>query len=564
MIEKYDFSQFMCHAHAMSEANGKRPACKDQNHMLRFWERAKSQYLYDLLGHQLVVSKPISFDKGTEQLSLDMYHMLNDHRTFESKLFELLNDCLHPIYGGWGRPDNGDAQFINEVQSMFNERHLIEGRISQNCSATVMGHQIILTQGQKSMRALGRIAGLLGMTDEFERFRIAHSQVLNQKRIFGTLNLSIHPLDYATASDNEAGWSSCMSWKESGCYRLGTVEMMNSPMVICAYLSSDHPMHDVGGDVWNSKKWRAWIIVDKRVVMVNKQYPYHNDNIAMSALNWVLELAKDNLGWHYLPPEVDFDYTRHGFTFETNFMYNDVCEGHCGALGLDAYGDDINFSGVAQCMWCGDEIEFTSGDDAGTLCCPACMDTAECVCCENTLYHDDSQYFGPDGDGPYCWDCYSDRYQECDKCNSTVEVDSLITIAYDMNPDLMAKLVNQEGEKSAIHKEIKRFGWVGNRAIQSYDVYHHNALRICTHCLNEVGLNRSDLIYDVTKYGDWQSHWFQAEAVLDPTKVTYEQFYELCKPYRKYEDTDGSFERVWRTLYNDFRVTMIEKGYTDI
>ena len=74
--------------------------------------------------------------------------------------------------------------------------------------------------------------------DEWEEIRLAHSQIFNTNKMTGTLCLSIHPLDYATASDNDNGWSSCMSWRDDGCYRMGTVEMMNSPMVICAYFAS--------------------------------------------------------------------------------------------------------------------------------------------------------------------------------------------------------------------------------------------------------------------------------------------------------------------------------------
>ena len=48
---------------------------------------------------------------------------------------------------------------------------------------------------------------------------------------------------------------------DEGSYRLGTVEMMNSPMVICAYLSGKNQMDINGVYEWNSKKWRAWAIV---------------------------------------------------------------------------------------------------------------------------------------------------------------------------------------------------------------------------------------------------------------------------------------------------------------
>ena len=76
------------------------------------------------------------------------------------------------------------------------------------------------------MRVLSKIATAYNLPG-FEDFRIAQSLVTNQANLKGYITLSIHPLDYMTMSDNNCGWDSCMSWQEEGCYRQGTVEMMN-------------------------------------------------------------------------------------------------------------------------------------------------------------------------------------------------------------------------------------------------------------------------------------------------------------------------------------------------
>ena len=81
--------------------------------------------------------------------------------------------------------------------------------------------------------------------DGCEEFRIKHSQILNQKELVGNINLSIHPMDFWTLSDNDCGWSSCMSWMENDCY------------------------------------------------------PYNNMSLTETVLKWIKELAKTNMNWEY-------------------------------------------------------------------------------------------------------------------------------------------------------------------------------------------------------------------------------------------------------------------------
>lgn len=113
------------------------------------------------------------------------------------------------------------------------------------------------------MKALKQLNGILHFMDddEFEEFRICQSMCTNTTALEGKLCLSIHPLDYMTMSDNACDWSSCMSWQEDGCYRMGTVEMMNSPCVIVAYLESSHPMYFSREATWNSKNGAPSILL---------------------------------------------------------------------------------------------------------------------------------------------------------------------------------------------------------------------------------------------------------------------------------------------------------------
>ena len=97
-----------------------------------------------------------------------------------------------------------------------------------------------------------------------DKMRNEISEVTNQNVKKASFVLSIHPLDFMTMSDNNNGWQSCMSWQDEGCYCMGTVEMMNSPYVVVAYLKAKNDMpigSHYSGYTWNNKKWRELFII---------------------------------------------------------------------------------------------------------------------------------------------------------------------------------------------------------------------------------------------------------------------------------------------------------------
>ena len=89
-------------------------------------------------------------------------------------------------------------------------------------------------------------------------------------------------------SDNNEDWESCMSWTQGGEYRVGTIEMMNSPYVIVAYLKSHHNLE--WADNWNSKKWRELYICSNDFVRSITGYPYKDEKITKLVLEKIREL----------------------------------------------------------------------------------------------------------------------------------------------------------------------------------------------------------------------------------------------------------------------------------
>lgn len=490
LLEKYDMSQFDAHRIDVEPGETNNPA--DIKYILRFWDINKSKYLYKLLGNQLIVSKPVSFTKNTDEIYGDVANLTNKYRDFMRAVYHGLCNALNVNdYDYNSENGNVESSFVHVIRYSISTDGIFSERISINpyikttygnsLTVFINGNRITISEGQKVMKALGNICRAIGMSDEYEEFRIAHSMIYNQKNVRGNLCLSIHPLDYATASDNNNNWNSCMSWFDKGCYRLGTIEMMNSPMVICAYLTGNNEMDDVGGDKWNSKKWRTWIMIDETAVFVNKQYPYENTELADIAANWVCDLAKENLGWSFGKP---YKQNIHDFSiaYTTNFMYNDtVCFDDTIVAVSNKYNEfiskEVNYSGPANCMWCGEEIE--PGDiEADTLICAKCQGSISCVSCGDVL-DEDYVYWGPD-DSPYCSYCYEDLFRNCSCCDESVLKDELTKITLPSNHSLYHNLILDYDHIGYIQQFfcddcLKALGLSKNNTLISDDLYSNNS-----------------------------------------------------------------------------------------
>lgn len=404
--------------------NSSRSASAD--HLLRIWDEAKSAYLYRMLGDQFVISKPIEFIKDVEELESDLDEALYSYNADEDVL-TFINDFRDKVLANIEKVYNWDLYDSIRVliSSWALAKNIYEGKTCE--LITPSGKSIKIQNGAKITRMLGKIAAEYELR-YFEKFRIVHSQVLNQKKLKGTLCLSIHPLDYMTMSDNASGWSSCMSWEENGCYRQGTVEMMNSPMVVVAYLrgSEDMAMPGVNEDGkwgcrWVNKKWRQLFIITPELITNVKAYPYRNDYLTYEVLKWLKSLAeKANIG-EYTKDIIQYGVCSKFIVKElnnrvcyispaTNRMYNDFSSNQFAYIGKSIPEGNylFSYSGKSECMACGSTCcEF---DSEGMLAGDCCESTYYCECCEGRYYNADDFI---EVDGMYiCPNCYDDHCYE--------------------------------------------------------------------------------------------------------------------------------------------------------
>lgn len=373
---------------------------KPVEEILKPWQKAKKEYLYDLFGRNFIISQNVKVEKPQDLLLSEMKQFL-----YTTKADRFLMALARKI--------KNDAAF-EEISSPHN---LTQNRIQKEIDVTCPDGKVLrYAAGTRTIKIIRKLAESFAVPG-YEEFQTGHSAILNQKTLSGELCLSIHPLDYMTMSDNDSNWSSCMSWKRIGGYRSGTIEMMNSPCVIVAYLRGEHDMHAAGPYTWNNKKWRSLFVVTPDFITSVKGYPYQNDELNQIVIEWLAQLGRENLGWDISDKVYPYE---HNTTFMVNnhsvklrfrtfeWMYNDFgsIEHHQCALPQSLDEDlsiDFYYGGTANCMCCGGFLEV---DEEENLCCLSCEPTTICAHCDARIYDTDDA-FCLEGDY-FCDDCFAE------------------------------------------------------------------------------------------------------------------------------------------------------------
>lgn len=387
------------------------------------WATAKSKALLKAFDNQLILKKKFNYDMVRGEIFEEMSKMTfyPYENVMIEKFFSQFRLFLYKL----------DVSIQYSTAELVSAKTLTDNKYQGPdfiipAEYTINNKSIKIHQGCKPFKALKKIAQNCGLSEEaLEEVRLEHSRILNQKTVSGVLCLSIHPLDYMTMSDNDEGWDSCMSWKKNGDYRAGTVEMMNSPYVIVAYIESDNKKLKIGNDfVWNSKKWRQLIMVTPELILGNKQYPYTNHFIEEAVLKWVKELFEkipeyqgfsDTISRIRNEEDCYYDDVNKFICFELYFnaMYNDIYDDRAGILNIDYFQHnhhyDKNYSGIRNCMWCGEEITNLNANETSDVCCCHCLEEHICDYCYKLIYGDENVV--KRNHAVMCLNCYSRRME---------------------------------------------------------------------------------------------------------------------------------------------------------
>ena len=389
------------------------------DYILREWNKSK-QTLFNIFSEKLMLEKEIQVEDGDNKKIREINNYLNstnpgtDFINSVRKLFTFNGTYFEDTYATYNLTQ-AKQLFTNRVAKEFSYRNK-DGKI------------VKVPEGAKVMRVLQKIAKEFDLPD-FEIFRNHISRITEIRKSKIKFTLSIHPLDYMTMSDNANGWESCMNWTQGpGSYRAGTIEMMNSPVVVVAYITTK-PYYPANTSIeWTSKSWRELIIVHPNTICSVKSYPYYNIAFDKALVNWLADLVEEKTEWRYnrKKPQENLEscsdikawqdkedkdnyFLLH---FETNEMYNDF--GNTDNYGIFSinppdnkyHTSTINYSGLMTCMCCGENGYWS--DDTETVICEDCEPSIYCCCCDERVNINDAI----EVDGEWvCEDCYNDLHR---------------------------------------------------------------------------------------------------------------------------------------------------------
>ena len=400
--------------------------CKNIDDVLREWADSK-RTLYHTLGDKFIVEFPIEYSRPISDIADDCWK----ETVYQSKFNKFLSNLMSEFWCA----TTVDSMFIHNIDNMATNTINIEAPISVQHKLTQK--TIVIQPGAKYFRTLHHLVKECGgkYDNIFEEFRIRISQITNQRSLKGTMCISIHPMDFITMSDNSYGWDSCMKWvDDTGDYRMGTVEMMNSPIVVCAYLKGSEPFNfgwnkNDEFTTWNNKKWRELFVVTPELITEIKSYPYDNEEFTKAVMDTLLALSKENDDNEYdtevywtRSTQVNSRGMRLQFGTYENGMYNDFgCyrnnKGHLMHYNsqimeniTDCNNYYITYSGAKTCMICGKYIDDYDADSKAVVCEKHGYYTSTtCSCCGRRLVSDNI-FYSDWTEQEYCEECYYDNF----------------------------------------------------------------------------------------------------------------------------------------------------------
>ena len=454
----------------------------DLAYVLRHWNREKEN-LYHLLGDNLIIEKQFDIDVDITRIVRNLQELSDSHKTLRgvsyrttfSRFWSWINKVAYTnwdymrdmIYAHQDEPfyvEHRKEGCVNPIVDISSDWFYLED-LAQN-EYTGKNALILLPDsdkpyqvkhGMRLTRLLERIRKAYGDTDFTEQDMARLNDLIAMARTSTNssfkLCLSIHPLDYMTMSDNDMNWNSCMAWKDHcGDYRQGTVECMNSPSVIVAYIREDHDMDlgfvappDYKPATWANKSWRQLFLVSEGAIIADKGYPYQYDNAVAAVLNWLKELAAQNWGIDYDiagtiesnddlvyndSDNVKIDGHEVGLHVTWGYMYDDLgtLRQHKVLINSSAMREYyectknmqyyITGSGESECVWCGGSLWYDEDDEEGSgshlVFCNHCSVPESAIYCDCCGERVSDRTYVEHLDAYLCEYCYEEKTSEDD------------------------------------------------------------------------------------------------------------------------------------------------------
>ncbi len=390
--------------------------------ILRVWNKNKTK-LFKAFGKKLRIEKQISIPKDVTSMNRQLSTIYKNYNVYNEADIKFIqqhrdlvycethNNFITDVLCYWADQNYQLDEFFILIR-LFSFTNVSLGyidTISFPGDFQFKSFKATIKNGMKTLKTIQKILKITHYPhmELFEEWRNAVNCISIGNEIQAKLVLSIHPIDFMSMSDNQCNWSSCMSWSHNGCYRAGTLEMMNSNLAVVAYLEAPQTfklnINENESYVVPNKSWRSLFYVHKNILLSGKAYPYHSEKLTFQVLDMLRDLVKENLNWDYqfgiqeyqdmknldgnfyVRDFFDLDYDKkknhHCIFVYTNGMYNDIIESHNPVYfcyrNYVPKSIKLCLSGPATCICCG-RIIRTRTDIYDYDCLGSCLVCDDC------------------------------------------------------------------------------------------------------------------------------------------------------------------------------------------
>lgn len=319
-----------------------------------------------------------------------------------------------------------------------------------------------IPSGLKLGKALHRYYSSYCSSEKLDWIINELSRLIQEATITGRLCISVHPLDFLSASENTHNWRSCHSL--DGEYRAGNLSYMCDDSTAIVYLKSDEPaiLPNFPSSVpWNNKKWRCFLHWDRqrKIIWASRHYPFYCRDLLNIINNSILTkfhyfdskafvskqnewaphttfktLKLNNKDYYLSTPYLFFNseiYPMSNFVrnHPKSCAYNDLLNSHSYTPDYLSYsyyshmniaGEPLTIGAEATCVRCGQITPFYDSsymfcEDCAAECLPDDSDAISyCSLCGNRFLTEEGYSYN---DEIICSSCYHDlEITECPNC----------------------------------------------------------------------------------------------------------------------------------------------------